>query len=170
MEVSKGNVPWSGDISGAYYATKGNGFIHLPANWPRGVGGYEPNEIVELLCAIPGDRLSSGLFLSQLDDLLISNGFELLFGRTKRFMHANGRYTYLLNYSDDLIGFSPSTECMNEVETIIRKSFKVSLEEGFPTKWVGMDLEYDETGELSACSASTFRSYELPFKRFALSD
>lgn len=60
MHVHKGAIPWSGDISGAYYATSGNGHIHLPGNWPAGIGGFQPNEIVELCCAIPGDRLSSG--------------------------------------------------------------------------------------------------------------
>lgn len=60
--LKKGFVPWSGDISGAYYATAGNGFIQLPHNWPRGVGGFSPLQTVQLLCAIPGDRLSSGLF------------------------------------------------------------------------------------------------------------
>lgn len=56
QRLSEGFIAWSGDISGAYYATKGKGFIKLPHDWPVGIGGFHPNEIVELLCAIPGDR------------------------------------------------------------------------------------------------------------------
>lgn len=55
-----GYIPWSGDISGAYYSTKGEGFIQLPHDWPSGVGGFDRLEVVSLNCAIPGDRLSSG--------------------------------------------------------------------------------------------------------------
>lgn len=99
--IAEGYVPWSGDISGAYYATKGEGYIRLPHDWPSGVGGFTRNEVVSLNCAIPGDKLSSGLFLTQLDSLLTSGGMEVQVGRIKRFKHSCGGFTYLLNYSDD---------------------------------------------------------------------
>lgn len=61
-KISEKHVPWSGDISGAYYATKGEGYIRLPHDWPKGIGNFDPHEIVSLNCAIPGDKFSSGLF------------------------------------------------------------------------------------------------------------
>lgn len=166
--MAQGFSPWSGDISGAYYATKGEGFIRLPHNWPAGEGGFQPSEIVELLCAIPGDRLSSGLFLNQFDQLLISNGFEVVSGRTKRYQHKDGSFSYLLNYSDDLIGFSLTEENKNEIESIIRQNYSVTLETGVPPKWVGTDLTLERTGELLASSASTFLAYDLPYIKFSL--
>lgn len=165
--IAAGSVPWSGDISGAYYATKGSGFIRLPHDWPRGTGGFIPNEVVSLSCAIPGDKHSSGLFLKQLDELLVSEGCEVVRGRIKRFKHACGRYSYFLNYSDDLIGFSPSKELMHEIELKINKRFKVSLTDQVPPKWVGMDLQLEGTA-LQVSSASTFLSYDLPYVRFTL--
>lgn len=168
QKVAANYVPWSGDISGAYYSTKGEGFIRLPTNWPDGVGGFKPNQIVELCCAIPGDRLSSGLFLHQLDSLLTNNGFEILSGRTKRFQHKDGTYSYILNYSDDLLGFSPSIDHLKEVESILQKGYNVSLDPGLPPKWVGMDLETDQNGVISACSASTFLAYDVHPSRFSL--
>lgn len=61
-----GHKLYGGDISGAYYNTPGEGSLYLPHNWPAGVGGFAPKEKVTLKCAIPGDTLSSGLFLSSL--------------------------------------------------------------------------------------------------------
>lgn len=170
IHLGRGFTPWSGDISGAYYATKGRGFIQLPHDWPQGEGGFRPNEIVELECAIPGDRLSSGLFLQQFDDLLLSQGFEILSGRTKRYRHDDGSYSYLINYSDDLLGFSTSVEHMQLIESLICKKFRVSLEPGIPPKWVGMDLVVREKGELGVGSASTFLSYDVPYAKFSLDD
>lgn len=168
--LTDGFIAWSGDISGAYYATKGEGFIRLPTDWPSGIGGFYPNEVVQLRCAIPGDRLSSGLFLNQFDSLLTSNGFEIVYGRTKRFTHSDGSISYLLNYSDDLLGLSPSLEAMKEIESIIRKTFNVTLEAGVPPKWVGLDLSQNEKGELLASSASTFLAYDIPYLKFSLDD
>lgn len=37
---------YGGDISGAYYNTKGEGTLFLPHNWPDGVGGFKPREKV----------------------------------------------------------------------------------------------------------------------------
>lgn len=165
--VHNGAVPWSGDISGAYYATKGSGYIRLPHDWPRGVGGFNPHEIVSLLCAIPGDRLSSGLFLHQLDQLLTSNGCSIVSGRIKQFKHSSGNVSWFINYSDDLLGFSPTLKDVREIEAIINKRFKVTLDEGVPPKWVGVDMAWVD-GQLHVSSASTFLSYDLPYSRFSL--
>lgn len=165
--MKDGYVPWSGDISGAYYATKGEGFIRLPHDWPSGIGGFMKNEIVSLNCAIPGDKLSSGLFLSQLDELLVSEGIEILIGRIKRMRHACGKYSYMINYSDDLLGFSPSESCMKQLETLINKKFRVELSPGVPPKWVGMDMHV-ENQVVHVSSASSFLAYDLPQRKFTL--
>lgn len=67
------NPAWSvgaGDVSGAYYATRAEGYLRLPKDWPPGLGGMNPSEIVKSNCAMPGSRLGSGLFLTQLDSCL----------------------------------------------------------------------------------------------------
>lgn len=89
-------------------------------------------------------------------------------GRTKRFKHKDGSFSYILNYSDDLLGFSPSEIHMKEVETMLRLKYKVSLDPGVPPKWVGIDLEMDENSTLLASSTSTFQAYEVPYSRFTL--
>lgn len=107
------------------------------------------------------------MFLKQLDDLLTSEGVEVLLGRIKRFKHACGRFSYFINYSDDLLGFSPTIDCMKEIETIINKKFRVKLESGVPPKWVGMDLCMKE-GAVYVSSASTFIAYDVERTKFTL--
>lgn len=33
---------FTGDLSGAYYTTRGEGYLRLPHDWPAGVGGFSP--------------------------------------------------------------------------------------------------------------------------------
>lgn len=99
---------------------------------------------------------------------MLSHGFEIVFGRTKRFKHKDGSMSYLLNYSDDLLGFSSTPEHMKEVEGILQQRYKVSLDIGVPPKWVGIDLEVSDDYTLHASSTSTFLSYDVPYARFTL--
>lgn len=68
MRLGEGCQLFGGDISGAYYNTPGEGTLILPHNWPDGIGGFHAKEKVSLNCAIPGDTLSSGLFLASLGE------------------------------------------------------------------------------------------------------
>lgn len=69
----------------------------------------------------------------------MENGFNIVHGRIKSYAHTDGTISFLINYSDDLLGVSASPSHIQEIETIINKQFKVMLEPGLPPKWVGMD-------------------------------
>lgn len=126
---------YGGDISGAYYNTPGEGFLRLPKNWPIGCGGFNPSEIVALNCAIPGDTLSSGLFLQTLATLFTNNGFENLFGATYK---TTDDKILLIHFSDDVL-ISCRDEDVKWVEDCIKTRFEIKFTR--VERWVSMELD-----------------------------
>lgn len=157
--LAQGRKVFSGDISGAYYSTKGTGSITLPHDWPPGFGGFHPNQVVDLNCAIPGDSNSSGLFLAQLDDLLSRHGLTTVAGRYK-VAKLPEMDVAMINFSDDILGHAKTEKDIAALSDVINKEFKITLECGVPPKWVGMDLNVRDDGVLEVTSASTLENYE----------
>lgn len=134
QRLKDGYCLYGGDISGAYYNTPGEGLLILPKNWPEGVGGFAPNETVRLHCAIPGDTLSSGLFLKALSNQLLENDFENVFGATYR--KRDGSVS-LIHFSDDVL-ISCKENAVGVVEDAINEKFSIEFE-GIE-RWVSMEI------------------------------
>lgn len=142
----------AGDVSGAYYATKAEGYLKLPNEWPTGVGGMTAGEVVRSNCAMPGSRLGSGLFLTQLDSQLVA--FPRTYGTIRK-----GRDFIGCNYSDDLLGIG-SPEAWTLLNEQISQQYAVQYEEGYPARWVGMDFTFND-GILNVGCSSTCLKYEI---------
>lgn len=148
----------AGDIAGAYYATKASGFLRLPREWPVGVGNFQPLEVVKSNCAMPGSKLGSGLFLTQLDQKLRS--FPRRYGTIRE-----GDDFLGCNYSDDLLGIG-SASAWTLLKQEISQQYSIDFAPGYPQRWVGMDFTRCEDGLRVACSSSCTRyatpQYRLP--------
>lgn len=143
----------AGDVSGAYYATRSSGYLRLPAEWPSGLGNFQPKEIVRSNCAMPGSRLASGLFLTQLDNLLTS--FPRRYGTIRV-----GDSFVGCNYSDDLLGIG-TPEAWSLLHQQISQQYTIEFEDGYPKRWVGMDFTMIDGTLHVGCLTSCDR-YENP--------
>lgn len=138
--MGKGHHLYGGDISGAYYNTPGTGTLILPHNWPEGVGGFRPRERVNLNCAIPGDTLSSGLFLTSLANLFNENGLERVYGATYK---SEDDSILLIHFSDDIL-LSCKPDAVEHVQNIVRKQFDIQFEP--VERWVSMEFSLCDDG------------------------
>lgn len=151
----------AGDISGAYYATRATGYLRLPSEWPPGAGGFQPGEVVRSNCAMPGCKLGSGLFLTQLESRLTS--FPRKHGNIRV-----GEGFVGCNYSDDLIGIG-TPDAWKQLEKEIAQQYSVVFEPGYPQRWVGMDFNL-ENGVLWVGCSSTCDKYDVPEVAFPTLD
>lgn len=152
----QGATVFAGDVSAAYYSTRGSGFISLPAEWPPQLGGFDPNETVRITCAIPGDSLSSGLFLTQMAKKLEECGISCVEGR----IHSNG-VTTVIFYSDDFLGFTfGGEEAIKALRTGLASQFVIDFTIGLTQKWVSLDFSFDED-DLVVSMKSTVDAYEV---------
>lgn len=140
--LKEGYKLYGGDISGAYYNTPGEGFLYLPHNWPEGVGGFGPRELVRLNCAIPGDTLSSGLFLRTLSELLVNNGFRRIVGATYT---SSDDKICLIHFSDDVL-VSCREDDLTRLQEVIGQRFSIDFQP--VERWVSMEIECVEEGIL----------------------
>lgn len=131
---------FSGDISGAYYSTPGSGYVRLPDDWPPGAGGFDPKEVVRCLCALPGDALSSGLFLDALGQCLEDSGYEVVIGSIR----SNHKDLWMINFSDDVFGIAKDSVAVHALERAINAQFSIELAVGSPKRWVGLEFETAE--------------------------
>lgn len=157
--LRKSNPKWTvraGDVSGAYYATRADGFLRLPKDWPPGLGNMQPLEVVKSNCAMPGSRLGSGLFLTQLDRCLTS------FPRTHGSIRTGTEF-FGCNYSDDFIGIG-SDEAWNLLDDETSRQYAIEFEPGYPHRWVGMDFRLSDNTLEVGCASSCER-YECSFTR-----
>lgn len=139
----------AGDVSGAYYATRADGYLKLPSEWPPGEGGFQPGEIVRSKCAMPGSQLASGLFLTQLDNLITM--FPRTYGTIR-----TGKDFIGCNYSDDLLGIG-TQDAWNNLQTHLNKQYSIEFEDGYPARWVGMDFEMSNNTLHVGCASSCER-------------
>lgn len=160
--MKEGYRLFGGDISGAYYNTPGEGLLILPKNWPDGVGGFSPNETVRLHCAIPGDTLSSGLFLKALSDQLLKNNFENVFGATYR---KRDDSVHLIHFSDDVL-ISCKEDAVDGVKTAINERFSIDFE-GIE-RWVSMEISI-EGDSISISTIETANGMTNSSKLFKMS-
>lgn len=146
------NLSWvvrAGDVSGAYYATKARGYLRLPKEWPKGTGNMYPLEVVQSNCAMPGSRLGSGLFLTQLDTCLPD--FPRRYGCIREGSEFLG-----CNYSDDIIGIG-SHESWSTLKEQISTQYSIEFVDGYPSRWVGMDFSMDDAVLTVSCYSSCER-------------
>lgn len=162
IKLKQNWVVSSGDISGAYYNTPGSGFLKLPHNWPNDLGGFLSSEIVSLNCAIPGDSLSSGLFLAKLSSLLSNNGYDVLVGSIRY-----DSETYILNYSDDVLVIGKNKEAIEKVSKVLNSHFSIEFEYGLPKRWVSCEFSL-ENNILSTSLAGTASSFTPEPIKFTL--
>lgn len=147
----KGWISVCGDLEGAYYNTKGSGFLRLPSDWPSGTGNFMPNEVVQLHCAIPGDGLSSSLFLNQVDKLLSD------YPATVGTVRYSENHSLLINFSDDFAGVFSSVSSKSDIEAALSKQYPIEFTVGWPERWVGFDVLNDQNGILLSNKSASNR-------------
>lgn len=153
--LSQGHIPFAGDFSSAYYATRGDGYLRLPGDWPNdpAVSQFHPRQVVRLNCAIPGDALSSGLFLQQAKVILDEH-----LGTPLSVCSYQTNDCTLIHYSDDVLGSASSPAVVSELQSVIGRQFTVDFSFEIPPKWVSLDLTLIN-GEIHATLLSTARNY-----------
>lgn len=160
---SDGWTVCSGDVSGAYYCTPGEGFIRLPDEWPLSAEPFKPGEIVRLKCAIPGDSLSSGLFLEKIGELLHEGGYLTITGAVR-----GNSDSLLINFSDDFVAVVRNDDVRRHLESTINKQYKIEFQPLHPDRWVSLEFSFDSRGYLTLHTRSTAMNYLVESVKFTL--